>query len=39
MRRSELAVATISGKPIAYASSVGGKTARLFTSTADCQED
>ena len=37
-KRAELAVATISGKPIAYASIAGAKTARLFTST-DCQED
>lgn len=36
--RAELAVATLAGKPIAYASIAGAKTARLFTST-DCQED
>lgn len=37
-RRAELAVATLAGKPIAYASIAGAQTARLFTSTA-CQED
>ena len=37
-KRSELAVATLAGKPIAYAFIAGAKTARLFTST-DCQED
>ena len=37
-KRSELVVATLAGKPIAYASITGAKTARLFTST-DCQED
>ena len=36
-KRTELAVATIAGKPIAYASIVP-KKARLFTSP-DCQED
>ena len=37
-KRAELAVATLAGKPIAYAFVAGSKTARLFTST-DCQED
>ena len=37
-KQAELAVATLAGKPIAYASIAGAKTARLFTST-DCQED
>jgi hypothetical protein len=37
-KRTELAVATVAGKPIAYASIAGAKTARLFTSTT-CQED
>ncbi len=37
-KRAELAVGTLAGKPIAYASIAGTKTARLFTST-DCQED
>jgi len=37
-KRAELAVATLAGKPIAYAFIAGAKTARLFTST-DCQED
>jgi hypothetical protein len=37
-KRAELAVATVGGKPIAYASIAGAKTARLFTST-NCQED
>jgi hypothetical protein len=36
--RAELAVATLTGKPIAYASVAGAKTTRLFTSS-DCQED
>ncbi len=36
-KQAELAVATLKGKPIAYASIAGAK-ARLFTST-DCQED
>jgi hypothetical protein len=35
---AELAVATLAGKPIAYASIAGTKTTRLFTSS-DCQED
>ena len=38
MKHAELAVATIAGKPIAYASIAGPKSARLFTSP-DCQED
>ena len=37
-RRAELALSTISGKPIAYAVIAGPKTARLFTYP-DCQED
>lgn len=37
-KRTELALATLAGKPIAYATTVGTKTARLFTST-NCQED
>ena len=37
-KRAVLAVATLAGKPIAYAFIAGAKTARLFTST-DCQED
>ena len=36
--QAELAVATLTGKPIAYASIAGAKTARVCTST-DCQED
>ena len=36
-RRTELAVATSAGKPLAYAS-IARRNARLFTST-DCQED
>jgi len=36
--RAELAVATLAGKPIAYASIAGAKKTRLFTSS-DCQED
>lgn len=37
-KRAELAMATLAGRPIAYASIAGAKTTRLFTST-DCQED
>jgi hypothetical protein len=36
--QAELAVATVGGKPIAYAWIAGPKKARLFTSP-DCQED
>ena len=35
---TELALGTLMGKPIAYASISGAKKARLFIS-ADCQED
>jgi hypothetical protein len=36
--QTELAVGTLKGKPIAYASIAGPKKARLFVAT-DCQED
>jgi hypothetical protein len=36
--RAELAVATLAGKPLAYASVAGAKKTRLLTSS-DCQED
>jgi hypothetical protein len=36
--RTELALGTLSGKPIAYASIAGTKKARLFIAN-DCQED
>ena len=37
-KQAELAIATLAGKPIAYATIASARTARLFTST-DCQED
>ncbi len=36
--QTELAIATIAGRPIAYAATAGPRKARLFTST-DCRED